>query len=99
MLVAGRIQFRLAVRPERRGISFVAEDYAKSVAEMARRHRREVAGLVDEMRTAETLDEVARIKAELTAAQDRYEAVLMAETIALQARNDQLAAKLRTLEN
>ncbi len=77
----------------------MAEDYAKSVAEMARRHRREVAGLVDEMRTAETLDEVARIKAELTAAQDRYEAVLMAETIALQARNDQLAAKLRTLEN
>ena len=44
----------------------MAEEYAKSVAEMARRHRREVAGLVDEMRSAETLDEVARIRAELT---------------------------------
>ena len=48
---------------------------------------------------ADTLDELERIKAELTAAQDRHETVLMAETIALQARNDQLAAKLRELEN
>ena len=75
----------------------MAEEYAKTVAVLARRQRHEVAGLIEEMRTAETLDDAERIKAELTAAQDRYEAVLMAETIAVQARNDQLVAKLRTL--
>lgn len=76
----------------------MAEQYAKTVTEMAKLHRREVGRLVAAMSTAETLDEVERIKAELTAAQDEYEAVLMAETIALQARNDQLAAQLRALE-
>ena len=77
----------------------MAEQYAKTVTEMARRHRREVARLVQEVSAAESLAEVERIKAELAAAQDRYEAALMAETIALQARNDRLAAKLRTLES
>ena len=76
----------------------MAEQYAKTVTATAKLHRREVARLVAAMSTAETLDEVERIKAELTTAQDQYEAILMAETIALQTRNDQLVAKLRALE-
>ena len=95
---SGGLRVRL-IRPVAKGDPFVAEQYAKTVTEMARRHRREVARLVQEVSAAESLAEVERIKAELAAAQDRYEAALMAETIALQARNDRLAAKLRTLES
>jgi hypothetical protein len=76
----------------------VAEHYAKAVAEAARHHRRAVARLVDEMRVAETLADAERIKADLTTSQDHYEAVLMKETIALQARNDRLVARLRQLQ-
>ena len=39
-----------------------------------------------------------RIKAQLATVQYEYEAVLMTETIAMQARNDQLAAELRELD-
>ena len=76
----------------------MAEHYAKAVADAARLHRRAVARLVDEMRVAETLADAERIKADLTISQDRYEAVLMKETIALQSRNDRLVAELRQLQ-
>ena len=46
---------------------------------------------------AETMAAAAKIKAELTAVQTEYETVLMTETIAMQARNDQLSAELREL--
>jgi hypothetical protein len=79
-------------------VAIAADEYAKTVTEAARLHRREVARLVDEMRVAETLAEAARIKTELAAVQHRYESVLMVETIAMQAHNDQLAAELRMVD-
>ncbi len=51
-----------------------------------------------ELLGAETMAAAERIKVQLTTVQNRYEAVLMTETIAMQARNDQLAAELRELD-
>ena len=76
-------------------MTLAADDYANAATEAAGIHRCEVARLIAELMDAETLAAAARIKVELTAVQDRYEAVLMAETIAIQARNDQYAAELR----
>jgi hypothetical protein len=77
----------------------VAEEFVRVVMEAARAHRRTVAQLVDELRVAGTLADVEQIKAQLTQATDRYEAVLMTATIGVQARNDRLAARLKELGN
>jgi hypothetical protein len=77
----------------------VAEEFVQAVMEAARAHRRIVAHLVDELRVAETLADVEQIKAQLTQATDRYEAVLMSATIGVQARNDRLTARLKELGN
>ncbi len=76
----------------------MADEYARAVVEAARLDRRTVARLVNEMSTAEGLVDVERIEADLTTTQNQYEAILMTETIAVQARNDQLEARLSTLE-
>ena len=72
--------------------------YAKAVMEAARLHKCLIARLVEEMRVVETLAGAERIKAELMAAQDQYEAILMTEMIAVKARTDWLAVQLREFE-
>ena len=79
-------------------VATAADEYAKAVTEAAGIHRRAVARLVSELLGAETMAAAERIKAQLTTVQYEYEAVLMTETIAMQARNDQLAAELRELD-
>ena len=66
--------------------------------EAARLHKCLIARLVEEMRVVETLAGAERIKAELMAAQDQYEAILMTEMIAVKARTDWLAVQLREFE-
>ena len=80
-----------------RAVAIAADEYAKAVTEAAGIHRCEVARLLASLLDAETMAAAARIKAELTTVQSEYEAVLMTETMAMQARNDQLAAELREL--
>ena len=77
--------------------AIAADDYAKSVTDTVRLRRCEVVRLVEAMWVAETLADAARIETELTAVQEQYEAALMAETIAMQAHNDQLGGELRSL--
>ena len=77
-----------------RGVALAADEYAKAVSEAAGIHRSAVARLIAELMDAETMAAAARIKVQLTTVQNRYETVLMTETIAMQARNDQFAAAL-----
>ena len=81
-----------------RGVTIAADEYARAVTEAAVIHRCAVARLISKLMDAETMAADARIKVELRAVQDQYESVLMTETIAMQARNDQLAAELRELD-
>ena len=80
-----------------RRVAIAADEYAKAVTEAAGIHRCTVARLLASLLDAETMAAAAKIKAELTAVQTEYETVLMTETIAMQARNDQLSAELREL--
>ena len=86
------------MRASGRAVALAADEYAKAVAEAAGVHRCAVARLLAELLDAETMAAAARIKVQLTAVQDEYETVLMTETIAMQARNDQLGAELRELD-
>ena len=65
----------------------------------ALRHREAVHRLVDQLRDAKTPEEVERIRSEIVRIASEYEASLQATTLALRAENDQLAAKLRELQN
>ena len=76
-----------------RAVAIAADKYAKAVTEAAEIHRGAVARLLADLMNAESMAEAARIKVELTTVQSRYETVLMSETIAMQARNDQVAAE------
>jgi hypothetical protein len=78
-------------------VALAADKYAKAVTEAAGIHRCAVARLIAELMDAETMAAAARIKVELATVQSQYEAVLMTETIAMQAQNDQLEAELRSL--
>ena len=65
----------------------------------AEEHRAEMHRLLGHLKLAQSLDEVTRIQAEMTRVAYEYEASLRATTIALRAENDQLAAKLKDLED
>ena len=54
--------------------------------------------LVDRLKEATTPDEVEWIRAEMVRVASEYEASLQATTLALRAENDQLAAKLKDLQ-
>ena len=81
-----------------RALAFAGEEYANAVTEAAGVHRCAVARLVSELLNAETMAAAARIKVQLTAVQNQYEAALMEETIALQARHDHPGAQLEDLD-
>ena len=85
-----------AYTPGRR-VAIAADEYAKAVTEAAGIYRSRGSRLLASLLDAETMAAAARIKAELTAVQNEYETVLMTETIAMQARNDQLAAEPREI--
>jgi len=69
-----------------RALAFAGDEYANAVTEAAGVHRCAVARLVSELLNAETMAAAARIKVQLTAVQNQYEAALIEETVALQAR-------------
>ena len=79
-------------------LAFAGDEYANAVTEAAGVHRCAVARLVSELLNAETMAAAARIKVQLTAVQNQYEAALMEETIALQARHDHPGAQLEDLD-
>jgi hypothetical protein len=76
----------------------VPDDNAEPLAQ-ALRHREAVHRLVDQLREATTPEEVEWIRSEMVRIATEYEASLQATTQALRAENDQLAAKLRELQN
>ena len=74
------------------------DDNTEQLAQ-ALRHREAVHRLVDQLKEATTPEEVEWIKSEMVRVASEYEASLQATTLALRAENDQLAAKLKDLEN
>ena len=64
----------------------------------AEEHRAEMHRLLAELGLAETIEDVAWIEAEMTRVAQEYDTSLRTTTIAMRAENDQLAAKLRDLE-
>jgi hypothetical protein len=75
----------------------VPDDNAEPLAQ-ALRHREAVHRLVDQLREATTPEEVEWIRSEMVRIATEYEASLQATTQALRAENDQLAAKLKHLQ-
>ena len=77
----------------------MAEQFVDAVHEAATRRRVADARLVDELGMAETFAEMERIRAHMSRVRRDYEASLMAATVAMQRRNDDLRrAGLATLE-
>jgi hypothetical protein len=75
----------------------VADDNTEQLAQ-ALRHREAVHRLVDQLKEATTAEEVEWIRSEMVRVASEYEASLQATTLALRAENDQLAAKLKDLQ-
>ena len=65
----------------------------------AEEHRAEMHRLLGQLKLAESLEEVTRVQAEMTRVADEYEASFRTATIALRAENDQLAARLKDVED
>ena len=75
----------------------MADDNTEQLAQ-ALRHREAVHRLVDQLKEATTPEEVEWIRSEMVRVASEYEASLQATTLALRAENDQLAAKLKDLQ-
>jgi len=76
----------------------VPDDNTERLAQ-ALRHREAVHRLVDQLKDARTPEEIEWIRSEMVRVASEYEASLQATTLALRAENDQLAAKLKELQN
>jgi hypothetical protein len=74
----------------------MAQEYAKAVVAAAALRRSAVGHLVDELRVTTTIEDALRFKAEMAAVHTDYASILAA-TVAIQARNDVLAAQLKFL--
>ena len=78
----------------------MAEQFVDAVHEAATRRRVADARLVDELGMAETFAEMERIRAHMSRVRRDDESSLMAATVAMQRRNDDLRrAGLATLES